>query len=796
MLPGQRNDYKRRAIGSVSWVEESSRLVTMQWLVRLSFRVHAVPRSLFAAPRSRYLSLLWLLLCLHLLAVSPSCAARTLGDSLFSRLNLNAPGLEQVRDAVQRRDSRGAEQALLDYYRGPDSRRLPDPPPAALERERVLGRARAVLNHDLSLLTRRVRLGKEIDWRASAAGDPEWTRALNRHEFLDDLTAAYRLTGDEQYARELDALISNWIRANPVPEGPGNPDVWREMEAGTRAAGPWRRAWAALQESASFRAETRLAMLRSFSDHAQLLLRSNSGRHEAIAAASGLLHVAVLFPEFTDAPRWRQAAMERLEAAMRGQVLPDGGQLELSTQTHQVALRHFAQPLRLLLLDPKLEFSDAYLAGISRMLRWNVDLARPDGTLPQLNEADRVTVARRPEWVETLADVTVAPIRAAMERWQVLEFADRSAALLSSGLFIVRDGEQAASRRAVNRYLCIDAGASETVAGHQDRLSLDLWAFGRSLLIDPGRYLSTDEGAWFRGPMAHHTILVEGQGQTRPGAAGEKEPPVPTAPRSAEPRWFTSDGFDFFEGSYDGGFGPSRDRAIKQVRQVLFVNPFYWVVWDRLAPDLAPARPRRFEQLWHFAPGRVAIDEARRLVATADEGRAGLALLPVSAEAAVRVVEGGPSTAQADLIQGWYSPEYGVREAAPVAVYRQDATPPVLFETLLYPYAAGRRPAFGAERVSVTIGGAPAPAHQVSAFDFRYGLSTDRILMTHDPDHAASLKQAGDLRTDAELLILRSDTTGRPARLLARGVSSVTLGDRILFTADHRQDAVDRTFPQ
>jgi hypothetical protein len=739
--------------------------------------------------------LLVFLLCLLAPAPPTADAGRAEQSDLFSRLDLEALGLSEVRDAVRRGDNWRAERALLDYFRGPEARRLSERRPQALERELVLGRARAILSHDIALLNRRVRLGERIDWRAEAAGDREWSRALNRHEFFDDLIAAYRLTGEEQYARELDRLMDDWIRANPAPEQVGESVAWQPAEAGARMSGPWPRAWSALRESPGFRPETRLAMLRSFADHAQFLLRSPGARHEAIMGASGLLHVAVLFPEFRDASRWRQTALERLEAAMRRQVLPDGGHYELSTLTQQVALGHFAQPLRLLTLDSKLDFTDAYLEGIGRMLRWNMDLARPDGTLPQLNEADRVTITSRPDWIERLTDVTAPAVRGALERWRGLEFADGSRALPFSGLYVMRDRSPVSSRRSVDRYLCIDAGPPGAGPSHQDRLSLDLWAFGRSLLIDPGRYLATDEGAWFRGPIAHHTVLVDGQGQGRPNApveGGERR--APSAPMTAGTRWSSSEGSDFFEGVYDAGFGPGRDRAVKQVRQVLFVKPSYWVVWDRMVPDRAPPRQQRFEQLWHFAPGRVVVDEAQRLVATADEGRANLALLSISTEATVRVVEGGPSTARADLIQGWYSREYGIREAAPVAVYRQDATPPILFATILYPYAAGRRPAFGAERVPVTIGGAPAPAHQVSAFDFRYGLATDRILMTHDPDHAAGVKQAGELRTDAEALVLRFDTAGRPTRLLARGVSTVTLGERLLFTADRRQDDVDRTF--
>jgi len=347
------------------------------------------------------------------------------------------------------------------------------------------------------------------------------------------------------------------------------------------------------------------------------------------------------------------------------------------------------------------------------------------------------------------------------------------------------------------RYLCIDAGPFGAGRGHQDRLGLDLYAYGRSLLIDPGRYLATEAGAWFRTSAAHNTVLVDGQGQNRRSLTESPAPGVPPSrseavTAAAASRWSSSVGIDFFEGSYEDGYGPSNDRAVKHVRQVLFVKPAYWVVWDRMVPDRGAVRAHRFEQLWHFPPGRVVVEQARQLAATEDERKANLALLPVTSEATVRVITGGPTNAGAEPLQGWYSPEYGVREAAPVAVYRLEATPPVLFETVLYPYAAGRRPAFAAERVPVTSGGEPAAAHQVSAFQFRYGGFVDLILAAHAPHHAATLKQAGDLRTDAETVVLRLDAAGQPVRLLARAVSTVAYAGQTLFAAEKTQDSVDR----
>jgi heparinase II/III-like protein len=719
-------------------------------------------------------------------------AARPAHDDLFARLDLERSGLEAVRDAVQRGDERSVGQALLDYLNGPGAPRWPAEAVAA-PGEQVLGRAQAILAHDLTLLNRRAHFGERIDWHANPVGDREWTWALNRHEFFDDLTAAYRQTKDERYARELDALIADWVRANPVPDRPANDsDTWRTSDAGARVSGPWLRAWEALRASPSFRPETQLAMLRSFADHADYLQRFPSERHARLVEANGLAHVGGSFPLFKDAAMWRRTAAERLEAEMARQVDPDGGQFERSTQLQQVAIRSFVEPLRPMGIDPQIRFSDAYLEAVRRMLRWNLALARPDETLPQLGNADRTAVTRRPAFVEALADIPEPRLQSVLARWRALDFADASVALPSSGLYVMR-GTAPGEAPSQARYLCIDAGPPGAGAA-PDQWGLDLAAYGRSLMLEPGRYLATEAGAWFRSPEAHNSVLVDGQGPGPTGSPGR--PPLKgeetTAPSAI--RWSSGPGADLFEATYDRGYGPTNDRSVKHQRQVLFVKPAYWVVWDLLTTDQGAPRAHRFEQLWHFPPGRVAVEADRRLAATADEARANLALLPVESDATLRVVEASPGGAE--RLQGWISPQYGLREAAPVAVYRRDAPPPVLFETVLYPYAAGRRPAFAAERLPVSSGGEPLAVYQVSAFRWHYGRFVDLILMTHDLRQAAALKQVGDLRTDASALVLRLDTTGKPVRLDAYDVSTAIYSGRTLMAEEKRKAEVGLTFEE
>src|SRR5262249_48458397 len=58
--------------------------------------------------------------------------------------------------------------------------------------------------------------GSRLDPLDSArVGDSKVTWELNRHQWLVRLGAAYRLTGDERYARTFAEDVRAWIRANP-----------------------------------------------------------------------------------------------------------------------------------------------------------------------------------------------------------------------------------------------------------------------------------------------------------------------------------------------------------------------------------------------------------------------------------------------------------------------------------------------------------------------------------------------------------------------------------------------------
>jgi hypothetical protein len=160
--------------------------------------------------------------------------------------------------------------------------------------------------------------GPIIDWSFDVTSAPgskypvnnEWTWQLNRHAEWDALARAYRDTGDEKYAREWVAQMTQWVRDNPLPDDPANGprSSWRTIETGIRAAGVWPDTWFRFLRSPSFTDEALLTMLKGFADHAEHIMPHHTTGNWLAMEANGLYHVGVLFPSSS---RLRSGALGR-----------------------------------------------------------------------------------------------------------------------------------------------------------------------------------------------------------------------------------------------------------------------------------------------------------------------------------------------------------------------------------------------------------------------------------------------------------------------------------------------------
>jgi hypothetical protein len=140
--------------------------------------------------------------------------------------------------------------------------------------------------------------------------------------------------------------------------------------------------------------------------------------------------------------------------------------------------------------------------------------------------------------------------------------------------------------------------------------------------------------------------------------------------------WISSESVDFVDASHDAY--ASLSDPVRHRRRVLFAKPRFFVVVD----DLAGREDHDVELRFQFAAGHLDRHPPEWVVRRGRSGHGLWVGVFSSGACAIRVCEG-----QTDPPEGWVSPNYGTRQAAPIVIYAKRARLPVRFVTLLLPAA-------------------------------------------------------------------------------------------------------------
>jgi hypothetical protein len=516
----------------------------------------------------------------------------------------------------------------------------------------MLSRAEMTLTKHFVVLDREFQFEDGIDWFKRPFGDYEWTWLFNRHYHWDDLAFAYQVTHDEKYAEEFNEEVLSWVKSCPMPEKCDNRSMnWRTIEAGIRMGGGWPIAWKAFQHSVSFTSEARLAMIKSFAEHGAYLSAYPTGGNWLLLEMQGLASVGTLFPEFRSSKKWLEYAVDKMYLALKQQIYPDGMQFELTTHYHLVCIMCALKVAALVESSGK-ELPVEYYDLTSEMMQVLNKVAKPDGTIPLLNDSDRNTLQGSMQRLKILIEDSPAKGKLVSKFGFSEKIVPESTALKDSGLYIMR---------ANDHYCLIDGGPFGAGHQHEDQLNMVVSAFGEEEIVDSGRYTYV-LGKWrdyFVGSEGHNLICVDGYGQSR----RFDRDTWASSSLYDDVVWQTNSDHDYFSGVYKYGFGndPSHLVSATHRRDVLFVKPHYWVVVDTLMSE----QEHTYSQLWHFAPGiPVLCDPGANCVRT-NIGRNGLIVYSLSEkDIATEIIVG-----RADPIQGWYSPRYNIKVPAACAVF-------------------------------------------------------------------------------------------------------------------------------
>ena len=666
--------------------------------------------------------------------------------------------------------------------------------------EKIVARADRICSHRFDLLGYEdLDYGKDINWHLDVVhgktaprrpfhrvkyldfdevGDSKVTWELNRHQHLVTLAKAYRLSGDERFAREILAQWHSWHAQNPYPIGIN----WASsLEVGFRSLS-WIWMQALLEGTKVLTSEFRHEYLRAQAVNGRHLERYLSTyfspNTHLLGEGVALFFLGTLCPGLHGAQGWKSRGWQIVLEESERQVNPDGFHFEQSTYYHVYALDFFLHAALLasasaVSLPPKFEQT------LERMMH-ALFLLGSAGPPPRFGDDDGGRLFdparnRDEHLLDPLAtgsilfgqgdfkalsrDVREETIwlvgEAGVAEWDRLEpkpATAHSAGLRESGIFVLATPTSSTQ-------LIVRGGPSAPQSrghSHADALSLCLQSSGRALLIDPGTYDylgASRERNLYRGTSMHNTLTVDGQDQAEPDGpfSWKHEIPVHTE------QWISGETFDLFAGAHNGY---SRlPQPVQHRRWIVALKSGIFLVRDLTEGE----GEHRLELSWLLAPELQLTQEHLFRIKKSSQG---LAVLPVQKHGWSEEVHKGP-----------WSPVYGVQRMITVLKFGTRSALPAEFVTVFVPLAevAAIPGTFSRLRHEEASDKVHAYSYQAKDIDHQFYFAS-----------AGQRWKCGSVVSDAEFVYLLSRPLAEPADVILCNGSYVELEGRRVLAATRK----------
>ena len=472
------------------------------------------------------------------LAGAFALSAQELKSEVFDLLNLDYKGLEQVKTLHAQGDDAAAAAALLEYYRGRKDICTPeirDPRKVKISKEDQKMADEALEHKFFSHKGYQPSYfyGEDIDWRYWPVQDNELRWQLHRHKWFTPMGKAYRISGDEKYAREWTLEYIDWIRKNPLVKLDkaayemaddnlkGDADnsrfAWRPLETSHRLQDQCLQ-FQLFVDSPAFTPEFLTEFLVNYHKHAVHILGNYSAQgNHLLFEAQRMLMAGSFFPEYREAEAWRKSGVEILNREILKQVLPDGGHYELDPHYHLATIEIFYKSLQIADLNGfRNDFPQSYADAVENMIMFYTDIIFPDYTNPCFSDAkitNRKTMLNNyRKWQKVFPENQV--IRYFATEGQEGSLPDHlSKGFLDTGFFVFRNGWGEDALQMV-----VKAGPAGEWHAQPDFGTFEMWYNGKCLFQDSGSYVYEGKDPeimewrkWFRASSHHNTLTMNDQ---------------------------------------------------------------------------------------------------------------------------------------------------------------------------------------------------------------------------------------------------------------------------------------------
>ena len=567
------------------------------------------------------------------------------------------PGLSE---AMASGDTNAITQAVLDVCTGEGANMSAD------VNDETLRLAEDVLTHKFKFYSETHQLPTDLDWDFNP-GTAHWSHDLNRFSYLGILNRAYFSTKDERFSQKAIGLILDWIDKCEIERCfEGTPYVFGSYLNNAIHCAGWARCVQALLPEGQVSGEALLRILKSLHDqiaYLEVVTNGHAGNWPTIGC-QGILQTLAALPVFRDTDRWIDYCIETLTTQIDAQILPDGVQDELTPHYHAVVVNNLLTACESLKVLGR-ALNGQTLEMLRKLVHYQQQTVVPSGTAQvAFNDSDPEAVPKIVDRLKALGmdDYISNPNQLGPEAFPY------------AGVAFLRqkatDGDL---------YLAFDGGPFGRSHQHEDKLGFWLHAFGRNLIVDPGRHLYDNSEAsyipYLRTTRAHSTIVVDGEGQN---SRAKRDTWIAKTPGSLT--FLMSEHEVRASSVYDLGYGPDNAIEVVHQREIVFVQETFWVVFDRVVGS----GKHRLESRFHFYPGDVVVDGSRAMTQYND---ANVLLWSLGGWDDVHVEKG-----QENPRSGWYSASYSLIEPAPCLSLSCETTLPFTSATLLLPYRGMKAP--------------------------------------------------------------------------------------------------------
>lgn len=472
-------------------------------------------------------------------------------ERIFSIMDLDRDGLEEVREAYQKHRLYDAATALREYWR---QRTRPVNPDVDLSESSLSDTDRNIADQALRENGYRFYVknyyesinpatGLPVFWSFKAAdGSINWNRLPTtetqfaiqkfRHQWIDSQAKAYWATKDDKYVKAIDEVYSDFLKTFPCPGAAsgnyaiasGNElrDIWTDLQATSRTLA-YLNVLNLCIKSDSFTPEFLTHLLSSLYDTVECI-RANPYHTEAsnhrLYEVEAIYYASVLLPEFKSAAIWESESYTSMQRQSEIQFAEDGVQNEMDPSYHIAVISTFYEMYNLALsngIGGKLP--SGYVERLRKACGFVRDIMYPDYSLENFNDTRSLGLTKRVLKKNFTKYATLFPDDGTF-LWMANEGSKGTAptgtyqSYQHSGWHIFRSGWTASDQMLILKNNYNDFGWWHC---QPDNGTISLYRNGRHFLPDAGVYTyggSASDNAWreqFQSTAMHNTITLDGK---------------------------------------------------------------------------------------------------------------------------------------------------------------------------------------------------------------------------------------------------------------------------------------------